>query len=118
MEFKVRQANPTDYNEIYKLIKEFATFIKTLEKVKITTDQMLRDQDYFKCLVATYEETIVGFATYFFCYYSWTGKTLYLDDLYVLEKYRGLGIGNTLFEEVLKIAQDENCLKMKWQVSS
>ncbi|MEM9829866.1 MAG: GNAT family N-acetyltransferase [Bacteroidota bacterium] len=117
MEFDIRKANPPDFNDIHRLIKEFATFIKHPEKVMITPEQMLRDQDHFKCLVATYEEKIVGFATYFICYYSWTGKAIYLDDLYVVEKYRGLGMGNKLFDQVMKIGRDENCYKMKWQVS-
>ncbi len=117
MEFGIRKANPKDFSDIHKLIKEFATFIESPEKVTITPEEMLKDQNYFNCLVATYEEKIIGFATYFICYYSWTGKAIYLDDLYVVEKYRGSGLGNKLFNEVVKIGRDESCYKMKWQVS-
>ena len=35
---------------------------------------------------------------YYFAYYTWVGKTLYLDDLYVKESYRGNGLG-TPFNE-------------------
>ena len=60
----------------------------------------------------------MGFATYFIAYYSWTGKVVYLDDLYVLEKYRGLGIGSKLLDRVIEIAKNENCKKVRWQVSN
>ena len=51
-------------------------------------------------------------------YYSWTGKTIYLDDLYVLENYRGRGIGNALLDKVIETAKTENCKKVRWQVSN
>jgi len=118
MKTKIRMAESNDFVEVHKLIKEFALFIKTPGKVKITPEQMAKDKEHFKCLVATVDEAIVGFATYFFSYYSWTGKAIYLDDLYVKEDYRGRNIGNGLFNKVIEIGKTENCYKMKWQVSN
>jgi GNAT superfamily N-acetyltransferase len=54
----------------------------------------------------------------FFAYYSWTGRAVYLDDLYVVEPYRGAGIGNRLFDTVYNLGKKEGCRNMKWQVSS
>lgn len=113
----IRPANSNDFIQVYNLIKEFAVFQKTPEKVKITPEQMINDKEYFKCMVATNQEIIVGFASYFFSYYSWTGKAIYLDDLYVQEKYRKFGLGSRLFDEIMEIGKAENCSKMKWQVS-
>ena len=118
MEIKLRSANSKDFFEVHQLIKEFATYIKTPEKVVITPEQMIEEEEYFKCIVATHKAAIIGFATYFFSYYSWTGKAIYLDDLFVLEKYRNLGIGGRLFDKVMGIGKNENCYKMKWQVSN
>ncbi|MEM9681380.1 MAG: GNAT family N-acetyltransferase [Bacteroidota bacterium] len=117
MEVKIREAKPSEFVNVHHLIKEFSEFIKTPEKVKITPEQMVADKKYFKCLIATNGNTILGFATYFFSYYSWTGKAIYLDDLYVSEKYRNQGIGSKLFDEIIVIGKSENCYKMKWQVS-
>jgi diamine N-acetyltransferase len=117
MKVEIRRAEPNDYSEIYSLIKEFATFIKTPEKVITTPSQMICDQEYFRCFIACDKDKIVGFSTYFIAYYSWTGKTLYLDDLYVLEDYRGHGIGSELLDKVIETAKNENCKKVRWQVS-
>ena len=117
VDIQVRHAKPNDFAQVHDLIKEFATFIKPPGKVHITPRQMMKDQEYFKCLVATNEATIIGFASYFFSYYSWTGKAIYLDDLYVREKYRKRGVGSILFDQVVEIGRKESCYKMKWQVS-
>lgn len=118
MNLTIREAAPNDYEQIFLLIKEFAAFIKTPEKVLISPDQMLQDREYFRCFVVTDNEKIIAFSTYFFAYYSWTGKAIYLDDLYVTETYRGKGIGNLLFNKIIETAKNNNCKKVKWQVSN
>ncbi len=115
---EIRKAVPADFEQIYALIKEFANFIKTPEKVLTTPAQMTEDKDIFQCFIALDKDKVIGFATYFTAYYSWTGKTIYLDDLYVLESYRGQGIGNRLLDTVIATAKAENCKKVRWQVSN
>ncbi len=118
MDTIIRKAVESDFEEIYDLIKQFAIFIKTPEKVSTTPEQMKLDKDYFQCLVAVEAGRIIGFATYFFAYYSWTGKAIYLDDLYVIEECRGRNIGTKLMDSVFEIARKENCTKVRWQVSN
>ena len=117
MPIEIRKGEVKDFREIHSLIKDFATFIKTPAKVSITPEQMAKDQEFFNCLVAIDEDKIIGFATYFFAYYSWSGKAVYLDDLYVTDAYRGKGVGSQLFDKVLETGKAENCKKMRWQVS-
>lgn len=112
----IRPALSKDFVEVHRLLKTFATFIKKPEQVIITPEQMIEDQEFFNCLVAIHQQKIIGFATYYFAYYSWTGKAIYLDDLFVLDQFRGQNIGSQLFDEVVKIGKTHNCYKMKWQV--
>jgi len=101
------------------LLKEFTTFQKTPEKLFVTEDQMKEDKDLFQCFVAedTTSNKIVGYACFSIIYYSWRGKALYLDDLYVKETYRGHNIGSMLMNSVITLAKEANCKKMRWQVS-
>lgn len=117
MSIEIRKAGTGDYEAVCALIREFAAFIRTPEKVTITPEQLERDRAYFECFVAVDGSHIIGFATCFYAYYSWTGKAICLDDLYVSEKYRGTGVGTGLFDKVIETGKRENCKKARWQVS-
>jgi len=44
------------------------------------------------------------------------GKSLYLDDIYVKEDYRGQKIGTKLLKKIFEVAKKENCSRVRWQV--
>ena len=114
----IRKATPGDFPVILDLIQEFSMFQQTPEKVWVTLEQMKEDQHLFHCFVAeTEQEELAGFASFFFAYYSWSGKAIYLDDLYVRASYRQQGIGRQLLDAVVALAKAENCRKLRWQVS-
>jgi diamine N-acetyltransferase len=113
----IRLATEEDYPAIFFLIQEFAAFQRTPHKVSNSIEQMRKEKDLFRSIVAEDNGEIVGFASYYFTYFSWTGKAIYLDDLYVVASYRGKGIGRRLLEEIISIGKRENCKRLKWQVS-
>ena len=118
MDITIRPAHEMDFPEIFSLITEFSIFQGTPEKVSITVEQMQENKELFNCLVAeTKDKHIIGFASFFFAYYSWSGKALYLDDLYVKETFRNQAIGKMLFDAVLVYAKNNHCNKMRWLVS-
>ena len=118
MDVTIRAANEMDFPAIFTLIKEFSIFQGTPEKVSISVEQMQENKELFNCLVAeTKDKHIIGFASFFFAYYSWSGKALYLDDLYVKESFRKQAIGKMLFDAVLAFAKNSHCNKMRWLVS-
>jgi GNAT superfamily N-acetyltransferase len=118
MEIEIRNAEESDFKHILNLFKEFASFEKRPERMTNTIDKMVREKDFFNCyVVVTKDKKIVGYATYFFCYYTWTGKSLHMDDLYVKPEYRGNGIGTKLINKVIEFARSSQCHKLHWQVS-
>jgi len=115
----IRKAVQEDFPGILSLIQEFAVFQQTPEKVTITLEQMQKEKGFFQCLVAeTDGHTIIGFASFFVAYYSWSGKALYLDDLFVSAPYRKQKTGLRLLNAVIDLAKKENCKKLRWQVSN
>ena len=59
----------------------------------------------------------LGIALYYFTFSTFTGKpTLYLEDIFVPEEYRGQGIGTSLLVELAKIAVKRDCARMDWIV--
>ena len=117
MNFSIRKAKETDFQAILSLIKELAEFEKAPDKVINTTEQMKQEKDLFSCFVAETEtKEIVGIALYFFAYFTWVGKSLYLDDIYVKDTFRNQKIGTELLRKVFEEAQNENCKRVRWQV--
>ena len=118
MKFTLRPATLNDYPAIVEMFKEFAHFENLDERLTNTVDRMKTETEYFNCFVAMNKELeIVGYATYFFSYFTWTGKSLYMDDLYVREGYRANGIGKMLLNKVIEFAKNTGCHKLRWQVS-
>jgi len=117
MNFNIRKATEEDFSDILSLIKELASFEKAHEKVTNTVEQMKKEKEFFHCFVAeTQDKEIVGMALYFFAYYTWVGKSLYLDDIYVKESFRNHKIGSALLRKIFDVASDENCKRVRWQV--
>jgi GNAT superfamily N-acetyltransferase len=57
----------------------------------------------------------VGFALYFYNFSTFKGKKgLYLEDLFILPDYRGLGFGKAVFEYLIGVAKENNCGRMEW----
>jgi GNAT superfamily N-acetyltransferase len=117
MEVTIRRATRDDFPAIFLLIKEFASFQKSEEKLVTTVDQMLEDENLFQAFVALENKNIIGFCTFFYAYYSWSGKAIYLDDLYITDSFRKNGIGKQLLNTVIALAKESNCRKVRWQVS-
>ena len=59
----------------------------------------------------------VGYAIWFETYSSFRAQpTMYLEDLFVIEKARGSGAGRLLFEHVRRLGHERGCGRMDWQV--
>lgn len=117
MDIKIRKATVNDFPAIFGLIMELAEYEKSPEKVSNSLELMYEQKEYFNCYVAeTEEKEIIGMALYYFAYYTWVGKTLYLDDLYVKEAYRGNGLGTRLMDKMFEVAKTEKCKRFRLQV--
>ena len=114
--YKIRIGNESDFAAVLGMIKELAIFEKAENKVTNTVEKMIQDQAHFELFIVENNGETVAMALYYFTYFTWVGKSLYLDDLYVKPEHRGKGIGQDLLKEIFKIAQKENCNRVRWQV--
>ncbi len=115
--YTIRKADENDFPQILEMIKELALFERAPDKVINSVEYMKQEKDLFGCLVVENDNSeIIAMALYFYAYFTWVGKSLYLDDLYVKPDYRGKGIGSLLLDEIYEIAKAENCKRLRWQV--
>lgn len=121
MSLKIRKAIPSDASIIVRFVKELALYEKEPESAILTEADILRDgfgeNPYFFVLIAEWDEIPVGFAFYFYNYSTWRGRPgIFLEDLFVNPDYRGKGIGKSLLKEIAKIAVENKCERIQWQV--
>lgn len=107
----IRPAVPDDAATILRLVHELAAFEhEPPSSVKLTESDILRDgfgpQPQFEVLLAEHDGAAVGLALFFTTWSTWEGRPgLYIQDLYVGEQVRGLGLGRRLLAEVAAIAE-------------
>jgi GNAT superfamily N-acetyltransferase len=118
----IRSATPADIPLILELIRALATYEREPDAVKTTEVDLLRDgfgkQPCFECLIAENEEgEAAGFALYFYNYSTWRGRAgIHLEDLFVLPRFRGRGIGKALLARVAARAAEQGCVRLQWDV--
>jgi GNAT superfamily N-acetyltransferase len=116
----VRAATIADVPLLRKLIQELADYEQESQAVLMTEDQLRRDgfdpDPKFRAIVAEQDGQPAGFAFFFNCYSTWTGSGLFLEDLFVREAFRGLGIGKALLVHLADIARKEGLHTIKLDV--
>ena len=120
MAVTIRKGNEKDIPSALRLIKELAAFELAPDEVEVSLEQMLDwgfgKNKLFDFFVAEEENSIVGIALYYYKYSTWKGKCIFLEDIIVTESLRQQGIGQQLFNEVLKLAKVEKVKRLEWQV--
>ena len=121
MKWSIRNAQPGDEGHILALIRDLALYEREPDQAKATTQDLasalFSEHTSAECVLAEGEGDTVGFALFFTNFSTWTGRPgLYLEDLFVRESARGLGIGKALLLHLASIASARNYGRMEWSV--
>ncbi len=118
---RIRPATPADVSTILGFIRELAAFEREPDAVVATEPDLLRDgwgkTPRFTAVIADYDGQPAGFALYFTSYSTWLGHHgIRLEDLYVTPTLRGKGIGKALLAHLARVAIDQGCPRLEWDV--
>ncbi len=117
----LRFAEPTDCDELFELVKALAEYEKLSYAVtgnaSSLKEHLFGTPKYVEAILAEYGGQTIGFALFFYNYSTFLTKPgIYLEDLFVLPKYRGQGIGKSLLTKVAQIAVERGCGRLEWSV--
>jgi GNAT superfamily N-acetyltransferase len=119
----IRQATKADVALILDLIRALAEYEREPDKAVATADDLIRDgftpgsAPKFRVVIAEWKGAPAGFALFFYNYSTWNGRPgIYLEDLFVKPDFRKKGIGKALLSHLAKIAVEEKCMRLEWQV--
>lgn len=112
------------YAEI-KDAKLLLDFIKALAEYENMSDEVVADEETLlewvfekrkaEALFVMEDDKEVGFALFFHNFSTFLGRAgLYLEDLYIKEKYRGKGYGKATLKKLAQIAVERGCGRLEW----
>ncbi|MEI6865212.1 GNAT family N-acetyltransferase [Flavicella sp.] len=120
MNYTIRNGIKDDMQAVWLLIKELAIFENEPDAVEVTIEDLEKDgfskSPKFEVFVAELENEIVGIALFYYRYSTWKGSTIHLEDLVVRENKRNLGIGKSLYNEVMRYAYKKKVRRVEWDV--
>jgi GNAT superfamily N-acetyltransferase len=120
-DFAIRPAGPADVPVILSLIRDLAEYERLSHEVEATEECLGRNlfggRQYAEALIGELRGEPVAFAVYFHNFSTFLGKPgLYLEDLFVKPKARGLGIGGAILRRLARIAVERDCGRLEWSV--
>jgi len=105
---------------VLELIRELAIYEKEEAQVKTTVADLERDgfgeYPLFYVVLAEKDGELVGMVFYYYSYSTWKGKVLYIEDLVVTERFRGMGVGQELFDFMREEASRERARQIRFHV--
>ena len=123
MTLHIEPAVPADLPTILQLIRELAEFERLLDQVTATEEQLhsglFGPRPSAEVIMGRIEPggEVAGFALYFHNFSTFLAKPgIYLEDLYVRQKFRGQGYGEALLRHLAGLALQRGCGRLEWSV--
>lgn len=119
--YEIRVATAADIPTILAFIKKLAEYEKLSQEV-VATETLLRETLFgtrrtAEVAIGYLDGTPVGFVLFFHNFSTFLGRPgLYIEDLFVEEKYRRRGFGGALLRYVARLAVERKCGRLEWSV--
>jgi GNAT superfamily N-acetyltransferase len=119
----IRNAQVGDLSALYRLLKAKAAFDGALPALTASESDLgkVLFSDNPKCefVVADLDGMLVGFAAFYAVFSTYAAKPgLWMDDLFVDEKFRSRGIGLRLLKRLALEASQRGCCKLEWSLQA
>ena len=118
---KLRPATHADVPHILAFIRELGEYERLAHEVvadeAILAAQLFGERPAAEVIIAEVGGEPAGFALFFHNFSTFLGRRgLYLEDLFVRPRFRGLGLGKRLMTHLAKLAVERDCGRFEWSV--
>jgi GNAT superfamily N-acetyltransferase len=107
---------------IYKKADFDRTMTDSIAALTMTEEKLeaaLLKDNLAHVILAEQHGTAVGMALYYFRFSSFAGQpSLWLEDLFLEQEFRGQGVGRKLMEQLATVAVTRHCTHMGWTAST
>lgn len=114
----VRAARADDCSVLLALIREFAGEIGLVDGVDASEDglrESLFARRQASVLLGECAGEAAGYALFFQSYSTFQGTAaLFLEDMYIRERYRKTGLGRAFFRAIAAEAERRGCPRVEW----
>jgi GNAT superfamily N-acetyltransferase len=116
---RVRAATPDDVPQIYAFIVQLAAYEREPDAVT-GTPEMLAEALFGRrpsaeALIAELDGEPAGFAVFHGTFSTWECQPgIWLEDLYVPDRYRKAGVGRALLTDLAALALQRGCPRLEW----
>src|SRR5436190_15905535 len=120
MDITIRKALREDCHRMMELVAELALYEKAIDEISVDFDHFVEsgfgEKPVWWAFVVEIDGKVEGFALYYIRYSTWKGQRMYLEDLLITEKLRGMGAGKLLFDRLIAEAREKKYGGIAWQV--
>ena len=120
MDITIRKASKEDCHRMMELVEELAIYEKAPGEITVDFDHFVQSgfgkNPVWWAFVTEIGGRVEGFALYYIRYSTWKGQRMYLEDLLITEKLRGMGVGKLLFDKLIEEAREKKLSGIAWQV--
>lgn len=121
MQISMVKVDASNVDDLARMIAELAVFEHleppTAEAIERLRKDVGSDTPYFHAYIAHSGQEQVGYVFFFFTYSTLLAKpTLFIEDIYVVERFRRYGIGRRLLTFCAAEAKSRGCGRMDWNV--
>lgn len=121
MTISIRKVDADDLNKIVHLIRDFAVYENLSDYCEVDEARLFRamfsKNAIAEGLIALDGETAAGYAMFYPAFSSFRGELgLHIEDLFVLEAFRGKCIGLSFIKEIARIARERGFVRLDLMV--
>jgi GNAT superfamily N-acetyltransferase len=118
---RIREAGLEDVPVVMRFIRDIAEFEKLSEEVvadeEVIAESLFGEKPVARVILAYVGGDPAGFAVYFFNFSTFVGRPgIYLEDIFVSEEKRGMGVGEAMMQYLARLANAEKCVRMELAV--